>query len=177
MKINWDRWVKRDRGTLLFAGYTLIIAAIIVSTIKFSRAKVKSAEDLHFISAQFKTYEFIDGNKGYHNYQIWLKGYSNAFKISADFLSLFHKTKFINSPSDSSLTLSIAKEDLNILNKNNDYLMIFSLTDSSENYLDLTETIKRYNSNQDYIYFGILFLLGIILLYFGYKSKIKAPIF
>ena len=82
----------------------------------------------------------------------------------------------INIDSDSNLTLSIAQEDKIRLYKNGDYLMVFSLTESNENYLDFTETIKKYNSNIDYFYFGILFLLGTVFLYFSYKYKIKTAI-
>ena len=177
MKINWDRWIKRDRGTLLFVGYSACIFAIALMTIKFSRPKVKNGNDLYFISAPFKDYKFIDGNKGYHNYEIWLKGYSNSFKINADFLSLFNKNKFTSSSSGDSLTISIAKDDFTKLNKGNEYLFIFSIKDASQTYLNPAETVKIYNSSNDYYYFSTLILLGLVLLYFGYKSKIKTSIF
>ena len=176
MKINWNRWIKRDRGTLLLAGYVACIAAIVLMTIKSSRPNVKSVDDLYFISAPVSEYKFIDRKRGYHNYEIWLKGYSNPFKINADFLNLFNKDKFTNSLSGDNLTLSIAKENFNKLNKGNEYLSIFSLTDANEIYLNPTETVKKYNSTNDYYYFSSLILLGLILLYFGYNSKLNTSI-
>jgi hypothetical protein len=176
MIINWNRWIKRDRGTLLFAGYAACIAAIILMTIKISRPNVKSVDDLYFINAPVSDYKFIDGKRGYHSYEISLRGYSNTFKINADFLNLFNKEKFTNSPSRDNLTISIAKEDLNKLNKGNEYLFIFSLANANEIYLKPTETVKKYNNTNDYYYFSSLILLGIILLYFGYNSKINTSI-
>ena len=169
MKVNWKQKFKPNRNKLLIGGFGLCIAGIALLSIKFSRPTVKDKSQLKFISGQFDSYKFTDGTKGYHNYVFWLKEYSNSFQINADFLSLFYSNDFKMLNYHDSITISIAKEDINKLNKSN--LFIFSILSPKSTYLDLANVIKKYNRKTDYYFFVGLFALGLSFIYFGYKSK------
>jgi hypothetical protein len=170
-------WIKKDRGTLLRMGYTCCIFAIAYLALLFSRPKVHSENDLYFLNGEYQNYQFTDGTRGSHTYLIWLKNYSNPFQVDANFLDLFNKYEFEELPSDYPLTLSISKEDLNKLNNPNDNVRVFSIVYDNVKYLDTVDTIKEYNSILNYCYFFGLLVAGVLLVYFGYKSKIKTSIF
>ena len=165
MKFDW----KPNRNKLLIGGYGLCVAGIICFSIKISRPQVKDESQLQFISGQFDSYKFTNGTKGYRNYLLWLKEYSNSFQINADFLSLFSKNNFINLNYHDSITISIAKKDTSKLNKSN--LFIFSITTPKATYLNAADVIKKYNSWFDYFLFLGLSAFGLCLVYWGYKLK------
>lgn len=125
----------------------------------------------------FEGCNFVDASRGYHNYTFHLKGYTNSFKIKADFLGGFKYSDFIQIPKNRELTVAISTTDLSKLNLTNDYLFVYSIEDERTVFLDSKYSIKTQNSSSDYFFFSGLFLAGLASVYFGYKTKIKTNIF
>ena len=173
MKINWDRWVHIDKGRLLFAGYLLCIAALACFYIRYTQPKPQSIVDFKLITGQLKSTNFVNGSRGYRNYTFKLIGYSNSFKIKADFLSYFYATDFQQLENGENLTVGISNEDKSKINSTSDYLFVYLIKSESKIFLNGKDTIAFQNSVTDYYYFSGLFLLGLTLIYFGYKIKTK----
>ena len=177
MKINWDRLIKRDRGSLLFLGYGCFLIAIILLYLDFTKPVIKSKDDLLFISGPITDLNFYDGNRGTHIYTIKLKNYTNTFQIKADFLSFFKSEAFRTIPPKQEVTIAIPKKFQKTLNTKYDILFIYSLTSNTETYLDYVQALKQHNSNL-LKYFSVLAaVIGIVNIHFGNKAKNKTPIF
>jgi hypothetical protein len=173
VKINWERWVRLDKGRFLFAGSMLCIASFAFLYIRCSQPKPQSKDDFKIIKGQLKNTNFINGFRGRRNYTFELNGYSNSFKIKADFLRYFYATDFQQLENSETLTVGISNEDKNNLNSTSDYLFVYLIRSESKIFLDEKDTIAFQNSMTDYYYFSGLFLLGLTLIYFGYKIKTK----
>jgi hypothetical protein len=157
----------------IFSGFMFSLSAVVLFIIKLSQPQIKSENDLAFISGKFNGYSFIKGNKGRRHYTFDLINYSNHFQIKADFLKYFKTEDFKLLKTEDSITLSVAKVDLNSLNLSNNDIFIFSVQDSTKKYLKSEETIKRYNSNGECYLFIFLFILGVIFILFGFRIKAK----
>jgi hypothetical protein len=171
------KYESQKKGKLVFGGYVLCIAGLILLYIRFNQPKPKGDTDFKFVSGQFESYSFRDGSRGYHNYTFRLKNFINSFKIKADFLDFFYASNFKQLNEGDSLTVGISNTDINKLNSTSDYLFVYSIKSNTSTFLDSKDTIAFQNSNHDYYYFGGLLLLGLTFLYFGYKSKIKTEFF
>ena len=177
MKINWDRWIRKDRGTLLFAGYLLCVAGLAMLFIRFNQPKPQDMSDFKLVSGQLYHTNFVDGSKGYHDYRFSLDNCMNSFKINADFLDYFNVSDFKQLNEGDSLTVGISKTDINKLNSTTEYLFVYLIKNSAETFLDSKDTIAFQNNKNEYYYFSGIIVLGLALIYFGYKSKIKSRIF
>jgi hypothetical protein len=175
MKINWDRWVKRDRGTLLFCGYAFLASAILFVYLDCTKVKVKSKEDLVFINGPFQNYSWIKYTKG-SLLTFKLQNFNARFQIAADFYGILKREEFKNIPYGQNITTAIPKEDEHFLNSNNQ-LLAFSVASGKDTFLSLDDTIRKHNDYTFVIGVGLFILLGFIFIYFGYKSKIKTSIF
>lgn len=173
MKINWERWVRLDKGRFLFAGSMLCIASLAFLYTRFSQPKPQTKDDFKIIKGQLKSSNFIKGSRGYRNYTFRLDGYNNAFKIKADFLCYFDATDFQQLENGETLTVGISNEDKNNLNSTSDHLFVYLIRNESKIFLDDKDTIAFQNSMTDYYYFSGLFLLGLTFIYFGFKIKTK----
>lgn len=177
MKVNWDRWIKRDRGSLLFLGYASFFLALFLLYLDFTKPVINSKNDLIFISGPITDFTFFDGSRGTHIYTLRLKNFKNTFKIKADFLSFFKKDEFRIIPAEQEVTVAIPKIFENILNTNYESVFIYSLTSNTETYLDYAQAIEKHNSNLLKYFSGAAILIGFVSIYFGNKAKIKTPIF
>ena len=151
----------------------LCIASLAFLYIRCSQPKPQSIDDFKIIKGQLKSINFVKGSRGYRNYTFKLNGYNNAFKIKADFLSYFYARDFQQLQNGETLTVGISIEDRNKFNSTSDYLFVYLIKGESKNFLDDKDTIAFQNSMTDYYYFSGLFLLGLTLIYFGYKIKTK----
>lgn len=151
----------------------LIGSAIAFSWIELSKPKVKRSEDLHFIKGRFRDYDFDKHGGRYTIYTFRLKEYSNSFKIKADFLGGFEKSKFIKLQYGDSLTISITPTDIKFLNTNKSYFFVFSIANNQTTFLDTAYTIKKHNSNILYYAATGLFLAGVVSLYYGLQWELK----
>ena len=158
---------------MLFGGFLLCISALALITIKILRPGVKSINDLYFLTAPIKDFNFTDGTKGYRNYRIWLEEYPSTFQINADLLGLFNKTEFVHTGHGNKVKVSIPKKDTLKLYDSKATIFLFSISDSNNSFLDSISAIKKYNSKTDYYYFGGLFIFGCLLLLAGYKNAKK----
>jgi len=172
MKINWNRWFIRDRGQLLFGGFLACVSSLVFLYMQITQPKIKNDLDLQFISGTFKDYSFIDGSRGYHNYTFRLNPYLNSFKVKADFLFAFNDKKFKNLNFGDTVILTISKDDIYKINSNA-YIFIFSAADSRTDFLNLADSLKKHNSYQLFYISGAYFLLGLVMVFFGYKPPNK----
>jgi hypothetical protein len=167
--LNFKRLFLIDKSKLTFAGIIFISSAIAITWIELAKPKIERSEDLYFIKGHFRDYDFDNHGGRYTNYTFRLKKFSNSFKIKADFLGGFEKSKFVNLQYGDDLTISIAPKDIHNLNTNNSYFFVFSIASDQAIFLDTEYTIKKHNSNFIY-YAAISFLLvGLISLYYGLK--------
>ena len=109
MKINWDRWIKRDSGSLLFLGYTFFFIAAFLLYLDLTKPVINSKNDLLFISGPITDFYFFDGSRGIHNYTLRLKNFKNTFQIEADFLRLFKSDEFRTIRAGQEVTIAIPK--------------------------------------------------------------------
>ena len=168
MKINWDRWIRRDKWTLLFGGFFMIAISISLLYIDYTKPQVKKKEDLLFIKDAFSDYSWVKYSKG-SRLTLRLQHYSNDFQIKADFYSILDKKGLDNISYGDSIEVSIPAESAKDLNIDN--ALIFSLRTDHFTLLDYRDAIKNHNSNLIKIFAVILFLAGVLFVYFGYKSK------
>ncbi len=176
MKINWDRWVKRDRGSLIFIGFLCLFCAIAFLYIDLTKPEIKDKNDLIFITAPITDFNFYDGNRGIHIYTIRLKNYRSSFQIKADFLSFFKSDEFRTISSGQDVTVAIPRVFEKALNSDKT-LLIYSLTSNNENFLDCAQTIEKHNSNLIKYFSVLATLIGIVFIYFGNKAKDKTTLF
>lgn len=163
--------IPKDRLTPL--GIGLIGCAIAFTWIELTKPKIKSKDDLYFINGHFRDYDFNNRSGRYTIYTFRLKEFSNSFKIGADFLGGFEKSKFINLQYGDSLTISISQTDIENLNTSNSYFFVFSISNNQTVFLDTDYTIKKHNSN--FIYYAgiVFFIVGTISLYYGVPWELK----
>ena len=174
--MNFQRLFQIDKGKLTFAGTMLVFSAIAFIWIELAKPKIKHTEDLYFIKGQFENYDFDKRSGRYTTYNFKLKEFENSFKIKADFLGGFEKSKFINLQYGDSLTISISPDNIINLNTKNSYFFVFSITNNELTFLDVNHTLKKHNNNFNY-YGGIGFMIvGAILLYFGLQFELKNEI-
>lgn len=173
LKINWDKWIYRDRGTLLFGGYLLCIAGLVMLFIRYKQPKPQSMVDFKLVTGKLYNSSFIDGSKGYHNYTFRLDNCTNSFKIKTAFLDHLNVPDFKQLNEGDSLTVGISTTDTNRLNSTTEYLFVYLIKTNCETFLDSKDTIAFQNSKNEYYYFSGLIALGLAFIYFGYKSKIK----
>lgn len=172
MKINWDRWIKRDKGTLLFAGFTLVCAAIAILYIDLTKPEVKKREDLFFIKDIFSDYSWIKYSKG-SRLTFRLQHYNNNFQVKADFYSVLDKTSLNSISNGDTVEVSIPAESVKHLNTDGSDLLAFSLQNHYTNCMDYRDTIRKHNSNFIKIAAGVFFLIGSVSVYSGFTSKRK----
>lgn len=151
----------------------LIGCAIAFTWIQLTKPKIKRLDDLYFIKGHFRDYDFDKHGGRYTIYTFRLKEYSNSFKIKADFLGGFEKSKFVNLQYGDSLTISISQTDIENLNTNNSYFFVFSIANNQTIFLDTDYTIKKHNSN--FIYYAAtgFFIVGTISLCYGVPWELK----
>lgn len=152
-------------------GQVSILASILFLSIIFFRPTFKSQNDIKILTGHFKEYSFTSIGRG-TSHLFWLKEYSNAFKISADFWSnkTFNQNEFYKLQYGDSVIVSIHKSEHNYFERNGDYFSIYSIKTPSTDILRIDNAVKIYNSNL--ILFGSLIfcLIGTVCLYFGYKK-------
>jgi hypothetical protein len=150
-----------------------LVLAVAFSWIELSKPKIKSPSDLYFIKGHFRDYDFNKHGGRYTIYNFRLKEFYNSFKIKADFLGGFEKSKFINLQYGDSLTIAISQDDIDNLNTSNSYFFVFSIVNNQTTFLDTDYTIKKHNSNLIYFASFVFVVVGLISIYYGQRWKRK----
>lgn len=127
------------------------------------------------ITAHVTNYSFkhIPGYRGTSKqYYIWFDEYPCTFQIKADYLSIFDQLSFIAmvSPGDK-LTATFPKEYENKLSKQDEFIFISSLSNSSTDFLRLEDAIKKENDNLLF-YVGVLFIIGGVVYFLLKQTRI-----
>jgi hypothetical protein len=177
MAINWDKFVRRDSGSLLSAGVLSLAAAIIMLFFYFGKEKIKGKEDITFIRGPFEQYSWINlGGGNGSSLTFTLQNYSNRFKIKADFFPILQIDKFKAIPYGNTLTIGIPKGFAKRLNTAKEPFFIYSIASSNFTYLDLNRTIAKHNSPVLLFATGLFAICGYTFIYFGRRAKVKTPI-
>lgn len=143
-----------------------------------TRDKINTDNDLTEIKGTYLRYSFKD-NTGFrnftHQYYIWIKEYSNAFQIKADYLRIFDRQEFTtNIRLGDSLNLTIPKRLYETLNSGNKVL-VTSIEKQGKIYLNKNEVLEIENdlatSKSDY-YLGTMYFVAGLFLYF--KRRLNA---
>ena len=111
--------------------------------------------------------------RGRYDYQFALDGYSNSFKIKADFLKYFDVKAFQQLETGRMITVGISKEDKTKLTTTKNSLLVYLIEENTRFFLDHRDTIAFQNSKRDYYYAVGLFCIGLILIYVGYNLQPK----
>jgi hypothetical protein len=147
MAINWDKFVRRDRGSLLFAGILSLASAVAMLFLYFDKEKIRSKEDITFISGPFEEYNWADlGGRNGSSLTFTLQNYSNRFKIKADFFPILQTDKFKAIPYGATLTIGIPNGFAKYLNTPKEPFFVYSIASNNFTYLDLKDAIAKQNS-------------------------------
>lgn len=177
MAINWVRFIKRDRGTLLFVGIFFLIAAIVLLFLYFDKVKIKSKDDIAYISGPFEKYSWVSyGGRNGSSLTFKLQNYNNVFKIKADFFSILRRDEFKKIPYGDTLTVGIPKSFMKVLNTQKTPFFVYSIASNRLTYLDLNKVIAKHNSILFIYGAGLFMILGYIFIYFGRKANLKTSI-
>lgn len=170
--------MKRDSGSLIFAGIFFLISATVVLYFYFSKVNITSKNDIQLISGSFQSYDWVDkGGRNGSSLTFHLTNYNARFKIKADFFSLFKKDSFKRITKGNSLTIGILHNKTKLLNSPQQTLFVYSISSDDFTYLALDDTIKKHNTNL-FLFATVFFaVLGALLIYFGHRAKVKTPIF
>ena len=177
MAINWDSFVKRDRGSLLFAGISSFIVVFAILFLYFYKEKIKNKEDITFITGPFEEYIWVNlGGRNGSSLTFKLQNYRNRFKIKADFFSILEKEQFKKISNGDTLTIGIPNAFAKYLNTSKDPFFVYSIASGNCIYLSLNEAIAKHNSPL-FLFAALVFALcGCIFIYFGRRAKVKTPI-
>ena len=177
MTINWDKFVRRDRGSLLFGGILSLASAFAMLFLYFDKEKINSNGDITFISGPFKEYSWVDlGGRNGSSLTLTLQNYSNRFKIKADFFSILQKERFKAISYGDTLTVGIPNSYVKFLNTAKEPFFIYSISSNDLTYLDLKNAITKHNSPLFLFAAGLFGIGGYVFIYFGRKAKVKTPI-
>ncbi len=177
MTINWDKFVRRDRDTLLFAGVLSLASALAMLFLYFDKVRMKSNDDITLISGTFNEYNWVDlGGRSGSSLTFTLQNYSNRFKVKADFFPILQKEKFTAIPYGDTLTVGIPNSYVKFLNTPKEPFFVYSIASKNLTYLDLKNAITKYNSPLFLFAAGLFGIGGYFFIYFGRRAKVKTPI-
>lgn len=172
MSIDWDRFIRRDRRTLMFAGIISLAASFALLFIYLNREKVKSKNDITFVSGPFDEYSWTgSGGRNGSSLTFRLQNYSNDFTVKADFFSILKSNAFKTISHGDTLTIGISNNSAKYLGSPKDKFLVYSISSAAVNYLDLDKAIAKHNSKLFLVWVALLFLCGCALIYFGFKAK------
>lgn len=174
MAINWDRYIKRERGSLLFGGIMCLVVAALGLLAYFTRVPLNTKNDLVFISGPFEEYRWVDlGERGGSSTTLTLQNYDNRFKIKVDFYPILNKDKFLAIPRGDTLTIGIPKSFTKYLNTNKNPFFVYSIASKNCTYLKLEDAIAKHNSPFLLFAAGVFAVCGYAFIYFGRRAKLK----
>ena len=177
MTIRWDKFVRPDRGKLLFAGILIFASAAAMLFFYFSKETIKSKGDITYINGPFEQFSWINsGKRSGSSLTFQLQNYSNKFKIKADFFTILQKDKFRMIPYGDTLTIGIPNRFVKYLNKPRERFFVYSISSKDFIYLDLNKVISKHNSQLLLFAAGLFLIGGCVLIYFGRKVKQKTSI-
>ncbi len=174
MAINWDRFIKRDRSSLLFGGIMYLLIAAFFLFAYFTREPLNTKNDLVFISGPFEEYRWVDlGGRNGSSLTFALQNYNNRFKIKADFYSILNKDKFLAIPRGDTLTIGIPKSFTKYLNTHKNLFFVYSIASKNCTYLKVEDAIAKHNSPFLLFAAGFFAVGGYASIYLGRRAKIK----
>jgi hypothetical protein len=159
----------------LFFGASALILGLFFIGAYLKKDKINTRSDLVEIAANLDNYSFNE-YRGYryhtYHYYLYFHGYRNRFQIIADFVWLFKKKSFEQDiDSHDILHIYVSKKDYKNIN-NQFNIRLFGINKNGFDYLNVTESIKKYNNGTE-IYAGTIFIIvGALLFYFN-RSKFK----
>ena len=175
--MNWDNFIRRDSGTLLFSGILSVAISAIILFLYFDRVKVKGEDDITFISGPFDGYSWVDlGGRSGSALTFKLGNYSNRFKIKADFFGILQLNKFKAIPYGDTLIIGIPNAFAKYLNTGKEPFFVYSIASGSTTCLDLSKTIAKHNSPLFLFAAGLFAIGGCAYIFFGRRAKVKTPI-
>lgn len=176
MAINWNKFVRRDRGSLLFGGILSFAVAFVMLFLYSEKEKIKSKSDITFITGPFEEYNWVGlGGQQGSSPTFKLGNYNNRFKIEADFFPVLQTDKFKSIPYGDTLTIGIPNSAAKYLNLQRQPFFVYSITSKDFTYLDLKDTIAKYNSPLLLFAAGLFVIGGYAFIYCGRRAKAKTP--
>ena len=172
MRINWARWFKTDRSHLLRGGLILLFAAIIWLYLYIDKPRIKSKEDLIFVSGPFEDYTWVSmgGGKG-SSLTFKMQNFPFRFKIKADFFPILRTNAFRQIKYGEILTVGIPKGDTTFLQYGKTPFFVYAISSSGHTYINTVDAIKKHNSPVLlYASFGFG-VAGLLALYYARKMK------
>ena len=164
-----DPWL--DRKKYAFTTIAIFIGCLtLYTTIK--KEKITSVKDLIHVEGTLSSYSFTNGSRGSKLYHLWLKDYSCIFKIPADYLPCFDKSKFINSNLEGEMVnLKISKKENGEIFSNGSSVFVHGIYAADQYFLNENCAIKTEQTNFPYsITFSFLFITAGVAFYI-YKRK------
>lgn len=132
------------------------------------KPSIHSKDDLECVKGKYSRHSFTYSSLrgGGYRYYVWLKNYSNPFKIKADFIDHSLKRKFEGSIRfGDELIIDIQKGKKPKLNSNEN-IFIYSMRSNEVVYIDSKDTLAKHNSpfllfiSIGFILFGVLYFVA-----------------
>jgi hypothetical protein len=176
MAINWNKFVRRDRASLIWTGILFLIGSLGLLYFYFGRERIRSRDDITFITGPFEEYSWIDYGMDGASFTFKLQNYSNRFKIKADFFPILQKDKFKSITHGETLTLGIPNRFVKHLNKPKQPFFVYSIASNDLPYLDLRVTIKVHNTPGPLVAAIVFGILGYYFIHLGRRTKVQESI-
>lgn len=176
MAINWNKFVRRDRASLLWGGIFFFMGSVALLYFYLDRETIRGKDNITFIKGPFEEYHWIDYGMDGASLTFELQNYNNRFKIKADFFSILQKDKFKSVPRGDTLTIGIPKRFVKYLNTPLQPFFVYSIASKDFTYLDLRETIKINNTPGPLIAALVFVILGYYFIRLGKRAKVKTTI-
>ena len=169
--------MRRDSGSLIFAGLFFLISAIVLLYFYFSRDQITSKNDIKLVHGPYEKYDWIDkGGKNGSSLTFHLLGYNATFKIKADFFSVLKKDDFKAIPQRKNLIIGIPNKDTLNLKSHGEIIFVYSIAGDDFTYMSFADTLKKHTTNLLLIAAGFFGIFGALLIYFGRRAKVRHQI-
>ena len=154
-----------DRLVVLF-----FLASVFFFYVDFSKEKLKSKNDLIYVSGPFLWYNYTLYTKT-SVFSFRLKNYSSIFRINSDYLELLNISKFKALTSGKIITIGIHPSNQDNLNDDDSPIFVYSIESGSQVYLNVSDSIKKYNSSIVKFFWPLFLSLSILSDIFYFKRK------
>jgi hypothetical protein len=176
-----SKLILTERTSLLILAVLCLLAAAAFLISDLTKPVVRKEADVIFLKGDLLNYSL--GNKYVQSgksrirkmdFTFHLSGYLAKFRVRDKFEKVLDKAAFRSTAYNDSLQISIRKSDQSSLYTFDKEIDVYSIANSSKNYLDLKDAIRVYNGPGQKITAGIFLLVAVICFVYRWKKYSRA---